>query len=957
MFEMGDAVGAFDMDGRAVEIEKTIVAPVVDGPGDIQFFTVRKPRLWSTEEPNCYKLVLSLAGGKGEGVLECVSALVGFRTSEIVNGRWELNGQKVKLHGADRHETDPMYGHHVPRERQEEDVRLLKRANCNVVRNSHYPQDDYWYYLCNLNGIALVDEANMETHGLSRRTECLYAGRRDSADDPRIVKAGVYRNMNMVERNKNHPAVLFWSLGNECQVGCVTEAENAAIHARDRSRPTHYCDTRVCRDSDVWTEMYPGIDRVRRFAAETNAVKPYFVCEYAHNMMNAMGNLKDYQDVFESSDRMIGGCIWDWVDQGLYKVKADGSRIIAYGGDFGDRHNDGQFVMNGSILSDRSLEPGYWEIKHVFQPVSVTASASGKSAIIRNKQFFKGLDVFDATAIVLVNGKAVSTESLDLGKVGPQKEKEIPLPETAFEMNTPGNSVSVRYAFALKKGDLVHEKGYVAADDQIDLPNERRFASLVVGGRATVSDKGNCRVFTAGGTVLAFDKETGALTSYRVDGEERLLRPMTLDAFRAPSSNEVGMGQKWAASGWREFDAKALSFGDVETEADGALAFSVEIEYRGRTDENLWGYGFPGGHLKARGKPKAAITPYFRAVQRWRILGDGSATCRSEIRPVGVRSELPRIGYHWTLPMDFAKVEWFGRGPFENYRDRKSGAFRGLWQTDLSTFVMPYARPEDANNFEDVDAVTLSGAAGEMGFATLGAPFAFAAIPYSAEELCNTSHAAELPPPAKVEFGIFAETRGLGNNSCGPRPLGRDIIDTGKDYRLDFAILPRRAETALKAPPFAFQPDGEREAFRYSAYKLHSVTSEQGGGSEKAVFAFDGDPSTHWHTRWSGGEVPDYPHAISCELGGEKTLSGVVIVPRQNGPGNGRIRRYRLELSDDGKNWRTVKASELPNSEELTQVEFGKPESGRYLRFTALSPHRKGEKFASIAEIQPICSE
>ena len=210
-----------------------------------------------------------------------------------------------------------------------------------------------------------------------------------------------------------------------------------------------------------------------------------------------------------------------------------------------------------------------------------------------------------------------------------------------------------------------------------------------------------------------------------------------------------------------------------------------------------------------------------------------------------------------------------------------------------------------------------------------------------------------MPPPAKVEFGIFAETRGLGNNSCGPKPLERDIIDTSKDYRLDFAILPRRTMTAVEAPPFEFSHAQDAGAFRFGLYRLHSVTSEQGGG-ERASFAFDGDPSTHWHTKWSGDKIPDYPHSIACKLGGEKTLSGVVLVPRMGGPGNGRVRRYRLELSDDGKNWRTIKEDELPDAEDMTEVQFGNPVAGCYLRFTALSPHRKGDKFASMGEIQPV---
>ena len=324
-------VALFDMNGNRVDMKQT----------SEKTFMVASPKLWSHETPNCYKLVLTLKkDGKN---LESVSTLFGFRESKIINGRYCLNGQKVKLCGADRHETDPMYGHFCPRARQEEDVKLLKRANCTLVRNSHYPQDDYWYYLCDLNGIALMDEANVETHGMGY-------GKGSSSHNPNFRLATVWRNMNMVERNKNHPSILFWSHGNESGPGENFKAADDAVHARDGSRPTHY--ERDWSASDIDSNMYPSVDRVWKHASNKNAKRPYFLCEYAHNMMNAMGNLKDYQDAFESSDVVIGGCIWDWVDQGLYKKNKDGKMIIAYGGDFGDRPTDGQFVMNGCILSD-----------------------------------------------------------------------------------------------------------------------------------------------------------------------------------------------------------------------------------------------------------------------------------------------------------------------------------------------------------------------------------------------------------------------------------------------------------------------------------------------------------------------------------------------------------------------------------------------------------------------------
>jgi len=758
------------------------------------------PRLWSPETPNCYKLVLALV--QGGRTLECVSTLFGFRESRIVNGRYCLNGQKVKLHGANRHETDPMFGHFCPRERQEEDVRLLKRANCNMVRNSHYPQDDYWYYLCDLNGICLMDEANVETHGYSWGGSNSRGG-----SDPNFRAQMVWRNLNMVERNKNHPSIVFWSYGNECGRGDNFKATSEAVHARDKTRPTHYEGDESKSDLDPY--MYPNVDLVWEKARNTNAKRPFYICEYAHNMVNAMGNLKDYQDAIESSDVVIGGTIWDWVDQGLYKnveCKMENGeckevRIIAYGGDFGDNPNSGQSVMNGCVLSDRKLEPGYWEIKHVFQPVAVLAESDGRHVKVVNKQFFRGLDVYDATWTTLVNGTPVGYGKLDLDGVGPRCERVLPLPDGALAAVEPGKAVSVRYAFACREQDGYLTKGYVVANDQIDLPNAERAVPLKSPeGKVAYCKTGDKLSFEAGSVEIVFDLKTGVLASYKVNGEERLLMPMTLDAYRAPSSNEVEPAEQWSANGWREFVARTISVGEVR-DFHKYVEFVLETDYAGAKCEELLGYSRTGGRLEAKGGISQQA-PTFRTVQIWRVHADGTLTCQSEIRPQSVICcVLPRIGYRFVFPLDFGSIRWFGRGPFENYRDRKSGAFRGLWKTTLADFVMPYARPEDANNFEETDAVTLYGKNGAMGFATLGAPFAFAAIPYSPKEIVDASHPAELPKPAKVEFGIFAETRGLGGASCGPGPLQRDIIATDRNYRLDFALMPYPVATALSVPP------------------------------------------------------------------------------------------------------------------------------------------------------------
>ena len=613
--------------------------------------------------------------------------------------------------------------------------------------------------------------------------------------------------------------------------------------------------------------------------------------------------------------------------------------------------------MNGCILSDRQLEPAYWEIKHVYQPAAVLAQDDGRSVKVVNKQFFRGLDVYDVSWKVLVNGKVTAKGSLNLNGVGPRGEKVLPLPQEALSAVAPGKSVSVRYAFACREKDGFLDKGYVIADDQIDLPNANR--SVPLGGSRSVAtakdalavkDKDSRRTFAAGDTTAVFDITTGALVSYKVKGVERLLAPMALDAYRAPSSNELGPARKWSACGWRSFKVRAVSFGEVKKNGD-ALDFLVETEHVGAAKEELHDFGRTNTRIENRGEISKTAAPTFRTVQRWRVYGDGTLTCQSEIRPQGIRRELPRIGWHFVLPLDFAKVGWFGRGPFENYRDRKSGAFKGLWRTDVSQFVMPYARPEDANNFEDADAVTLYGAKGAIGFATLGAPFAFAAIPYSPTEIIETMHPVELQKPSKVEFGLFAETRGLGGASCGPPPLKRDIIETDRNYRLDFAILPRPVLTALAAPDAALPPAPPHKT-GFEKWKLVSATSEHGGRVERASNVCDGDPDTFWHTRYGDG-APDYPHSVVCDYGEVRPVKGMITVPRQD-MSNGRVKRYRIETSTDLKSWALAAEGELRNTDDLTEIHFKTTVRARYMRFTALSPHRGNEKWATMAELQPI---
>ena len=736
--------------------------------GKEKSFVVEKPRLWSAEEPNCYKIVL-------ENGNEFVSSLFGFRVSEIKDGRYYLNGKKIKLKGANRHETHPMYGHYVPPETQEQDIRELKGANCNCVRNSHYPQDDYWYYLCDVNGIYLVDEANVESHGYGY-------GESSLSHCKEWEKATVDRNLAAVERNKNHPAVIIWSMGNEAGPGENFAAAYAAIKKRDTTRPVHYERDWSCADMESC--MYPSVEWVQQKAADAGAAKPFYICEYAHNMGNAMGNLKDYQDAIESSDVIMGATIWDWVDQGLYLDK-DGKRIIAFGGDFGDYPNDGQFVMNGCVLSDRTREPGYYEIRHVFQNWTAFATNDPSKIALKNKNYFVDSENVFCEWIAFRDGRQEGKGYFfPLGPLGPGETKLVDVPPIVEELLDKGGEVSLRVRFT-KNGSSV-------AEDQIDYPARKAEGLPRLPNSETnkldFTFSPEEYIFTRPGVRYAFSMRTGALSSIRTGeklDKEWLKAPMTLDVFRAPSSNEEGLGRELAKLGLIEPKPEVRSISMPSCEEDG-FSFKSVVRWRGGSSWELNNYGGVKAELVYCGEALNDIA--FEVTTKWTIREDGKLVCESEIKPSGTKIELARIGYHFVFGTKYTMLEYYGAGPYENYRDRKSGAFLGRYSMRVGDFYVPYARNQDSGNREDVREITFMTESGVLYFASLGKPFAICVTPYSPLELIEFTHPPELPPSGKTEFGIYAETRGLGGASCGPPPMQRDIIDTSRSYSLSFTI-------------------------------------------------------------------------------------------------------------------------------------------------------------------------
>jgi len=930
--------GLFDMDDNPIDCSLTL--------GIKNVTVVTSPKLWSAEEPNCYKLVLYARDERCETrdesrttnhepratSHEYVSCLVGFRTSEVRDGRYYFNGKKIKFRGVNRHESDPIYGHYVPRERQLQDIRLMKEANVNHVRNSHYPQDDYFYYLCDIYGIYVLDEANVESHGY-------YYGEASLSHRKEWEKATVARNLDMVRRNRNHPSVVFWSLGNEAGPGENFAAASAAIKKMDPSRPIQY--ERDNSVADVDSNQYPGVDWTVWKANDSKAKKPFYISEYAHNMCNAMGNLKDYQDAIESSDVILGAAIWDWVDQGLWKKNKDGKMILAYGGDFGDKPNDGQFVMNGVILSDRRPEPGYYEVKHVFQPFDIKFSDDGRKVTVKNLNYFRSGEGY----------KLVTEGFQEELSMPPRGSQTFDLPPSLGP--TGDERIGRAVGIALTRDEGILKKGHFVADAEFintKILSQRELLS-VKGEVKDASDEKSL-VFSATNITVRFCRETGALVSYVKDGNEYLLAPMTVDAFRAPSSNEVGLGGRWAQAGLRELVQKATSISEVATNPDGSKSFTVVADVRGKQKERIVGFGGNNGkpcEIVPLG-PVAKHDPHFVVAQKWTVFADGKVACQSEIRSRGRVMELARIGYRFTLDKRLDKVAWAGAGPFENYPDRKSGAMQSFWRRSVAEMVEGYAKPQDMGNREDTYVVAVgSSNTNYHGFAvtSLNEPFSFAAIPYSPTELVKTMHPQELPEATKTELGIYAAVRGLGGASCGPGPLGRDIIRNNKTFKLDFMIgIPNRGSKKFPMLPPAELPPDVRTGEDIVPTIVACTSAEPGEGD--ADHLVDGDLSTIWHSQY-GVTLTKYPHAVTVDLGRVAKAKGVTIWQRQNGV-NGNVKGFRFEVSEDGKAWREVFAGELKATRAAQTFALSGTVPVRFWRFTGLAEHN-GREFASLAEI------
>ncbi|MGA0845077.1 MAG: glycoside hydrolase family 2 TIM barrel-domain containing protein, partial [Luteolibacter sp.] len=805
---------------------KEIALGQVERMGSAVEAIVAKPKLWSAEIPSLYKLVVSVTDETGK-LRDLVSTHLGFRAVEIRNGVFLVNDQAVKFRGVNRHENFPTTGHAVTREQMELDMKRLKQANVNHVRLAHYTNDPYWYHLCDIHGMYLQDEANIESHGY-------YYGEESLSHPKEWEKAHVDRIMAMVERNKNHPSVTIWSLGNEAGPGNNFRVAHAALKARDTSRPTHY--ERNNDIVDMGSNQYPSIGWTQWKAANPDPVKPFYISEYAHIMNNGMGNLADYWEAIDSSDSIFGGGIWEWCDQGLQKTSPEGESYIAYGGDFGDAPNDGQFIVKGVVYANRDPKPCFWEVKKVYQEIAVTAyDPSAGEVTVFNRHFFRDLSGLVLSWQLTDDGTVVASGSMPCPPIGPRMTEPVRLAEhPAVPPPTYGVDRRIRVGFSTTSKSIIGPAGYEIAADQLAVESKPapKPQWVAAGKKPVVASQDGMTVVSGDGFQVKFDPQSGEIAALDYAGKP-VFKPghgPAFNAFRSPVNNDNWALQGWFGMGLRELIPSAVDF-SVDDGDPHVVRISAITDYSGKQAEAVRDFISNNPRIEAAGELPIDATR-FRVVNAWVVFPDGSITQQSAISATGRDIVLPKVGFTMELPADYARAEYYGRGPEENYPDRKTGSFLGRWQRDVADFFEPYAKPQDMANREDVSWVALRNAAGAGALFTALDRMSATVLEYTPTELFEASHPHRLPKrPDRVRLDLDAAVLGLGGASCGPGPIERDILKAAQPYGFGFVIRPLKPSDdaavaarnsrlmAMDTAPVAISVDVTRNLI-----SLHSAT-------------------------------------------------------------------------------------------------------------------------------------
>lgn len=725
---------------------------------------VSSPLKWTAETPHLYTLLISLKDSKGE-VVEATSHKIGFRKVEIKDGQVFVNGKKVYFKGVNLHEFNTETGQVVTEKVMMRNLQLMKELNINAVRTSHYPQPPLWYKLCDQYGIYLVDEANLESHGLGY-------GPDNVSNFPEWRDTHMDRIIRLIERDKNHASVIFWSLGNEASNGKAFFEMYDWAKARDNSRPVQY-EQAYQRDpnTDVICHMYPSWENMTRDAAK-DLGRPYIMCEYAHAMGNSMGNFQDYWDLMRSSKNMQGGFIWEWYNHGYRTKDEQGREYWAYGGDLKgyNKQNDGNFCMDGVITPDQNYMPHTYIVKKVYQNILFEAKnpASGMITVINDFKFTAITPADYSFQWVLLKNGEKSAEGTFQATIAADSRKEIKLnlPKLTEEA---GTEYYLQVSAQLTKGDAFRPAGFEVAKEEFAFSSNNYFAEKkITSGSLKTEVKDNSVLVTSGGVSFEFSTQDGrSLLNMTCNGRRVFNDLPRLNFWRAPIDNDFGENVQYRLRLWDAAGQEIIYKYKGKQENNGSITFSYQAKLRGIE----------------------AVVDLSYTVDK-----DGSLTTKADYKALS--DELPemmRFGMLMVLPKEYDEFTWYGRGPWENYVDRNTDAFMGIWSGKVADQAYPYYRPQETGNKTDVRWLTLLDK-DKKGIEVRGAqPLSVSATNNRPEDLDpgmtkKQQHWSDVLPRKETVLCVDLFQRGVGGlNSWGAKPLDKYRF-RDKSYSYSYTI-------------------------------------------------------------------------------------------------------------------------------------------------------------------------
>ena len=946
---------------------------------------VKSPKLWSAETPNLYDLVVTLKDKDGN-VVDRRGSKVGFRKVSIrEDGALLINGQRMVFHGVNRHDFSPVNGRAITPEEIEQDILCMKRLNINAIRTSHYPNDPIFYDLCDKYGMYVLAEANVECHGnwgLSSVSQ--------------FKNAMVERSQNHVRWMRNHPCIFMWSFGNESGSGNNFAAVQTAIKELDNTRLTHY--EGASQYADVTSSMYWDYGGIEN-KGKTQHDRPHIQCENSHSMGNSMGNVREMFDLYEQYPCLTGEFIWDFKDQGLLTKSSSGKEYWAYGGDFGDAPNDGNFCINGLVHPDWTYTAKTYNTKKIYQPLEWSAVSDKMGTFrMKNKLAFLSSTIYDVSYTVMdEEGNVLSTGTIS-DDVSAGATKDIAIDVSAVNELDATKEAFVYFCAKQRENTAWADAGYVVAEEKVPVKTATKpmknltFATA----EALTVDDGTSVVTVSGANFTAtFGKSKGTLTDYTFDGVQMMTKALQLNAFRLPTDNDGSKKASWDDMGLRGLSTTGKGTGTKITKADDGKTVTVSMKSTYGTGSNT-----------------------FDVSLDFIVCADGTIMTNSFIRPRNTGAILPKLGFKLEMPEGMEQLSWFGRGPWDSYRDRKEACLPAIYNSTVTDQYEEFILPQEHGTKQEVRWMSVTNASGHGLLFVAPDQMAASSVHFRPEDNYTNKdsrkkHTYEFVSCTPTVVNLDAATRGLGNNSCGPDVMDKyELKAANTAFR--FFIIPMKAgvkaaeaaridmpvcqavsverqndgklkmTTQTKDATIWYSIDGgeyqkysspvshnsactvtayskaegmmNSPAMSYdfplfidkSAWKVISVDSYQSGNEAK--MAIDGNNITFWHTQWSPSE-PTHPHTIVIDMATSYKVTAITYLARQDGNQNGMVKEYEVYLSTDGQTWGTkVVSGSFKNTTALQTAKLNTATTARYIKFVAKS-EVNGRAWTSAAEI------